>query len=216
MNKHRIMIIDDHPLMRAGLRGLIEAESDMEVCCEASTAQEAMVGLREQTPDMAIVDISLSDSNGLELLKRIRSRNDDIKTIVVSMYEATMFAERALRAGAMGYVNKEEAVDVVVDAIRTVLAGSIYVDAETNKRLLWNMSGRSPSRDSDPIGQLSDRELEVFALLGKGQSTRDIANGLKLSVKTIESYRENIKTKIGVKTASELMRHAVQWVLENG
>ena len=216
MNKKRIMIIDDHPLMRAGLRGLIEAEADMEVCCEASTAEEAMAALREHTPDMAIVDISLSDSNGLEVLKRIKARNEDIKTIVVSMYEATMFAERALRAGAMGYVNKEEAVDVVVDAIRTVLAGSIYVDAETNRRLLWNMSGRGGSADGDPIAQLSDPELEVFALLGKGQSTRDIANGLKLSVKTIESYRENIKSKLGLKTAAELMRHAVQWVLENG
>jgi len=210
------MIIDDHPLMRAGLRGLIEAEPDLEVCCEASTAEEAIVGLREQTPDMAIVDISLSDSNGLDLLKRIRSKNEDIKSIVVSMYEAAMFAERALRAGAMGYVNKEEAIDVVIDAIRTVLAGSIYVDAETNKRLLWNMSGRSTGGDGDPISQLSDRELEVFALLGKGQSTRDIANGLKLSIKTIESYRENIKTKFGIKTAAELMKHAVQWVLENG
>ncbi len=216
MKKYKIMIIDDHPLMRAGLRGLIEAESDMEVCCEASTAEEAIAGVREQVPDMAIVDISLSDSNGLDLLKRIRAKNEDIKTIVVSMYEATMFAERSLRAGAMGYVNKEEAVDVVVDAIRTVLAGSIYVDAETNKRLLWNMSGRSGGGDGDPIGQLSDRELEVFALLGKGQSTRDIASGLKLSVKTIESYRENIKTKLGIKTAAELMKHAVQWVLENG
>jgi DNA-binding NarL/FixJ family response regulator len=213
---HRIMIIDDHPLMRAGLRGLIEAESDMEVCAEASTAEEAIVVIRKVNPDMVIIDIALPDSNGLDLLKRIRSGNEVIKTIVVSMYEAALFAERALRAGAMGYVNKEEAIDVVVEAIRTVLSGGIYVDAETNKRLLWNISGRQINQAGEPVDLLSDRELEVFALLGRGQSTRDIANGLKLSVKTIESYRENIKNKLSLKTAAELMRHAVQWVLENG
>lgn len=216
LKSHRVMLIDDHPLMRAGLRGLIEAEADMNVCAEASTAAEAMAKVRDANPDMVIVDIALPDSNGLDVLKRIRSWNEHVKTIVVSMYEAALFAERALRAGALGYVNKEEAIDVVVEAIRTVLAGGIYVDAETNKRLLWNMSGRQINQAVEPVELLSDRELEVFALLGRGQSTRDIANSLKLSVKTIESYRENIKNKLNLKTAAELIRHAVQWVLENG
>lgn len=215
-HRTRIIIVDDHPLMRCGFRALISDEPDLEVCEEASNAEEALQLIERDQLDLAVVDIALDGQNGLELIKRIKARDSRIKVLVVSMYEASLFAERCLRAGAMGYVNKEEATDTVVEAIRRILQGHVYLNAETTDQLLLGVAkGRDPTRVSS-VETLTDRELEVFALLGRGLSTREIANKLHLSVKTIETHRENIKSKMRLANSHELTRSAVQWVLENG
>lgn len=208
-----IILVDDHPLMRKGLGRTIEKEADLNVVAQMSSAEEALEEVEDLDPDLAIVDISLPGMSGMELIKHLQSRMPDLKLLVVSRHDETLYAERCIRAGAKGYVMKQEAGDVIVQAIRKVLNGRIFVSEEINERLLQSMAegGRERIMQS-PLEVLSDRELEVFELTGEGLSTRDIAERLHLSVKTVESYRARIKDKLNFESGNELMKHAVQWV----
>jgi DNA-binding NarL/FixJ family response regulator len=211
-----ILIVDDHPLVRRGLANIISQEKDLKVCGESASMPDAIKQLRELAPQLVIIDISLKEGNGLELIKHIRSSHPDVKMLVCSMHDESLFAERCLRAGANGYLNKEAASERVVEAIRAIATGKPFLSEELAERLLARVVGGEDPLERSPIESLTDRELEVFGLIGEGLTTRQIAERLHLSHKTIESYRENIKTKLGLKNAAELSRHAVQWVMENG
>jgi len=208
----RIVVVDDHPLMRKGLVMSLEVESDINVCGQASNAEDAIGTVETEDPDLVIVDISLPGMSGLELIKQIHAIRPAMKTLVVSRHDEALYAERAIRAGAKGYVMKLEAPDVMVKAVRRVMNGGIYVSDEINERLLLGMAAGHEMLAQSPLEVLSDRELEVFELTGRGYGTRDIAERLHLSVKTVESYRARIKTKLNLNSAAELMQHAVQWV----
>jgi len=210
---HSIIIVDDHPLMRKGLALSLNSEPDLDVVAQMQSAEDALEQMDDLQPDLAIVDISLPGMSGMELLKHMQARYEGVKTLVVSRHDEVLYAERAIRAGARGYVMKLEAADVIVQATRQVLNGGIYVSQEINERLLLSMAegGRERLMQS-PLEILSDRELEVFELTGQGISTREIAERLHLSVKTIESYRARIKNKLNLESATELMQRAVQWV----
>ncbi len=208
----RIIIVDDHPLMRKGLAQTLDSEADLSVVAQVASAEEAMTVVEELMPDLAIIDISLPVMSGLELVKHFQAMYPKLLTLVVSRHDEALYAERAIRAGARGYVMKLEAGDVIVQAVRRVVGGGIYVSPEINERLLLSLaSGRQPAAQT-PLQILSDREIEVFELTGGGVSTREIAERLHLSVKTVESYRARIKEKLNVKSAAELMQRAVQWV----
>ncbi|ARA92273.1 MAG: DNA-binding response regulator [Bacteroidetes bacterium] len=209
---YKLIIIDDHPLMRKGLAMTLEAEPDLVMVGQASNAEEGLEALEKYDPDLAIVDISLPGMSGLELIKHMHARKPDLGILVVSRHDESLYAERAIRAGARGYVMKLEAGQVIVKAVRRVLNGGIYVSEEINERLLMGMVTGRKTLAQSPLEVLSDRELEVFELTGRGLSTREIAEQLHLSVKTVESYRARIKTKLNLNTAAELMQHAVQWV----
>lgn len=210
--KKKVIIVDDHPLMRKGLALTLSVEGGLEICGQVESAEEALEILPTISPDVAVVDISLPGMSGLELIKHLQVFNPDLKIIVVSRHDEALFAERAIRAGARGYVMKLEAGEVIVDAVNKVLMGGIYVSPEINERLLMGiLSGKSNGHNS-PLELLSDRELEVFELTGHGIATRDIAERLHLSVKTVESYRARIKNKLDLQNATELLQHAVQWV----
>jgi DNA-binding NarL/FixJ family response regulator len=213
--KSRIMIVDDHPMMRDGLNMRISSQDDMEVCGEAATENAAVELVRQLCPDLVLIDISLKEGNGIELVKRIRLLNATTKMLVVSTFEESLYAERALRAGALGYLNKNESNEKLIEAIRTVLRGDRYVSAETTQRLVSQALGKRDVMD-DPLETLTDRELEIFRLIGAGVSTSAIADQLFLSTHTVDSHRENIKKKLGAKTAAELNRQAIQAMLENG
>lgn len=207
--------MDDHPIVRQGLASLIDQQPDLQVCGEASDPQQAMQAVTECRPDIALVDISLGHVSGLELIKDLRSRAPDLPILVLSIHDEGFYAERALRAGAKGYVMKQEATEKVMTAIRKVLAGDVYVSETMAARMLTQFVGAPPSEgDESPIARLSDRELEIFTMIGRGLGTREIATKLFLSVKTVEAHREHIKDKLNLKSGTELMRHAVQYVLE--
>ncbi len=208
----KILIVDDHPLMRKGLAMTLDAEPDLNVCGQVADAEEALSALETYNPDLAIVDISLPGMSGLELIKHMQALRPDLHTLVVSRHDEALYAERAIRAGARGYVMKLEASDMIVKAVRRVLRGGIYVSEEINERLLLGLAAGRQELAQSPLEVLSDRELEVFELTGRGLGTREIAERLHLSVKTVESYRARIKDKLNLKTAAELMQHAVQWV----
>jgi DNA-binding NarL/FixJ family response regulator len=210
---HKIVIIDDHPLMRKGLALSLDSEVDLSVVGQMNSAEEAMDDLERLEPDLAIIDISLPGMSGMELVKHLQARMPDVRTLVVSRHDESLYAERAIRAGARGYIMKLEAGDVIVKAVRHVMSGGIYVSDEINERLLLSMASGGRERiTQSPLEVLSDRELEVFELTGRGIGTRDIAERLHLSVKTVESYRARIKKKLNLDSATELMQHAVQWV----
>lgn len=211
---HRVLIVDDHPIVREGIASVINRESDLEVCGQAGGLAEAMRLHREQRPDVIVVDVSLSDGNGLDLVKELIAIDRDVKVLVQSMHEESLYAERSLRAGARGYINKEQAPKQLVHALRQVLLGRVYLSNSMTDRML-NRSVLGVDAERSPIETLSDRELEVFEQIGRGMTTRRIAENLYLSPKTIETYRENIKTKLNLRNATELTQHAVQWVLEN-
>mgnify|MGYP002637407839 CR=1 FL=1 len=213
MNKVKIMVIDDHPLVRNGFHQLIETEPDLVVCCEAASVSEAMEKFAQCTPDLVIVDLSLPDGNGLDLIKRLRAKNTDILILVSSMYSENLYAERCLRAGAKGYINKQEASEQVIFAIRQVLKGEIYISNEMTDTLLQRPPNNYLDSALSSVEHLSDRELEVFELIGRGVATSEIAEKLHLSIKTIESHRANMKLKLGLTSGSELMISAVHWVL---
>jgi len=213
--KSRIIIVDDHPVMRKGLSQVINDQTDMEVIGEASNIPEALEKIQELKPDLVIVDISLGDGNGIELIKQIRSRGEEPRMLVSSMHDESLFAERAIRAGAQGYVNKHEDTGRLIQALRDVRAGRIALSEKMTDRLLNRVAGRHDDGGS-PLDRLTDRELEVFRLIGEALTTREIAARLELSRKTVETYRENIKAKLNLSNAAELTRHAVQWVLEEG
>jgi DNA-binding NarL/FixJ family response regulator len=212
----RILIVDDHPLMREGLAARIAPQSDMEVCGEAASVDEAIAQVKATNPDLIIVDIALAESHGIDLIKDVKARFPKIKMLVVSAHDESLYAERALRAGAHGYINKREVQEKVVDAMRSVLEGQRYLSAKMTQQLVGQAIGSKDSTESDPIQRLSDRELEIFHLIGQGKTTGAIAEQLFLSVHTIDTHREKLRHKLGVKNGAELMRRAVQWVLENG
>jgi DNA-binding NarL/FixJ family response regulator len=212
----RILIVDDHPLMREGLAARIAPQSDMEVCGEAASVDEAIAQVKATNPDLIIVDIALAESHGIDLIKDVKARFPKIKMLVVSAHDESLYAERALRAGAHGYINKREVQEKVVDAMRSVLEGQRYLSAKMTQQLVGQAIGSKDSTESDPIQRLSDRELEIFHLIGQGKTTGAIARQLHRSVHTIDTHREKIRHKLGVKTGTELMQRAVQWVLENG
>ncbi len=213
--KTRIMIVDDHPMMRDGLNMRISSQEDMEVCGEAATENAAVELFRQLCPDLVLIDISLKEGNGIELVKRIRLLNAATKMLVVSTFQESLYAERALRAGALGYLNKNESNEKLLEAIRTVLRGDRYVSAETTQRLVSQALGKRDVMD-DPIEKLTDRELEIFRLIGTGITTSGIADQLFLSTHTVDTHRENIKKKLGAKTGADLNRKAIQSMLENG
>lgn len=190
----------------------LEADSDLEVCGQASSAEDGLGLVEKLNPDLVMVDISLPGMSGLEMIKQIHAIRPSIKTLVVSRHDESLYAERAIRAGAKGYVMKLEAPDVMIRAVRKVMNGGIYVSDEINERLLLSMASGHENLAQSPLEILSDRELEVFELTGRGFGTRDIAEKLHLSVKTVESYRARIKIKLNLGNAAELMQHAVQWV----
>ena len=213
-NKTRVFLVDDHPIVRQGLGQLINAEHDLIVSGEASSAREALEMLIAPLPDVVIIDISLEDRNGVELIKDIIGRHAGLPCLALSMYDETMYAVRVLRAGGRGYVMKQEAPKKVIVAIRRVLGGHIYVSEDMATRLVDQFVLTAPGAAS-PTGELSDRELEVLTLIGRGHGTRDIAEKLFLSVKTVEAHRERIKDKLKLKSGSELLRYAVQFTLDH-
>ena len=208
----RILIVDDHPMMRNGLAQLIDNEPDLKAIAEADTARQAIEAATRQKFDLALLDLSLPDKNGLELIKDLRVLQPELPLLVVSMHDEMIYAERVLRAGARGYIMKQEGGQKFLRAIRQVLSGQVYVSEKMAARILETFSGRSAAGSPSPVSQLSDREFEVYQLIGQGVSTRDIAGRLHISAKTVEVHRANIKHKLHLKTASELVRHAVRWV----
>lgn len=212
----RILIVDDHPMMRDGLTTQISNEPDLAVCGEADDVAEALRRVGELNPDLVIIDISLKTGHGIDLVKQIRARHPKMKMLVNSMYDESVYAERSLQAGALGYLSKQTARETVIDAIRTVLAGKTYLSLEMTDRILKSRVGGMIEPGKSPIESLSDRELEVLTLIGQGNTTSAIAKQLHLSVHTIDTYREKLKIKLNLANSAELNRYAAQWVLENG
>ena len=206
----RVLVVDDHPLVRRGLRDVLEAVDGLAVTGEAGSYARALECLEEEEYDLAIVDLGLGSHSGLELIKHIRERHPEVRVLVCSLHDEVLFAERSLRAGARGYLSKDEAVDRVIEAVERVLDGRIYLSPEMTDRMLALTAGQRGGRD-EPLERLSDRELEVFRLLGQGYSTRRIAERFNRSIKTIEIYRANIKHKLDLKDATELIHYAVRW-----
>jgi DNA-binding NarL/FixJ family response regulator len=210
--KTRVLLVDDHAVVRFGIAQLINREADLTVCGEEEDASRAMGAIERLKPDLVIADISLRDSSGLELMRNIKAQYPGLPVLVVSAHDESIYAEIAFRAGALGYLMKEEALEKVVMAIRRVLSGTIYVsDALAAKMLQQQIRGQTNINES-PVKSLSDRELEVFQLIGQWKTTREIADELHLSVKTIEYYREQIKRKLNLKNAAELTQRATSWV----
>ena len=210
--KNRIFIVDDHPIVRRGLAQLINQGDDLVICGEADNAEAALEALKKVKPDLAIVDISLRGIDGFELTKLIRARFDNIPVLIVSMHDESLFAERALRVGARGYIMKQEAIEKMMEAIRKVLRGELYVSERVSANIVKRFVDGKAEGVSSPEELLSDREMEVFQLIGQGFGTRQIADQLHVSVKTVETYRANIKEKLNLKNATELMKHAVHWI----
>ena len=205
--------MDDHPVVRQGLKLLINQEPELTVCGEAENQQKAFAAIQEQHPDIAIIDLSLAHSSGIDLIKNIKLRYPDLPILVLSMHDESLYAERALRAGARGYIMKQEAPEKVITAIREVLQGKLYVSDAMGAKLLKQFIDRRSAAAASSVELLSDRELEVFQLIGKGLGTRQISEKLNISIKTVEAYRANIKEKLKLKSSSELVQHAIHWVL---
>jgi DNA-binding NarL/FixJ family response regulator len=210
--KSRVFIVDDHTMFREGLRQLIERESTMTVCGDAPGATEAMSGIRTSKPDVVIVDISLAGASGLDLIKDIKAEFEELPVLVVSMHDESLYAERALRAGAMGYVMKHEPAKTVKAAIQKVLGGDMYLSEKMSTSVINRLMRGQAVEPASPIEKLSDRELEVFRALGQGKAVRQIAEDLSLTIPTINSFRHRIKEKFGLKSSTEVMLHAIQWV----
>ncbi len=214
-NKTRapVLIVDDHPIVRQGLKLLINQEPDLIVCGEAENARSVLPAIHDLKPSIAVIDLSLGRDSGIELIKTIRLQHPDLPLLVLSMHDETLHAERALRAGAKGYIMKQEAPEKVIVAIRQVLQGKIYVSDAMSAKMLNTFIDSRRDEPSSPIELLSDRELQVFQLLGRGLGTRQVADQLNVSIKTVEAYRANIKEKLNLKGSAELVQHAIHWVL---
>ncbi len=211
--KKRIFIVDDHPIVRNGLSLLINQEDDLVVCGEASNAEQALSRIGRLRPHLAMVDISLHGSNGIELTKAIRASAPRTAILMLSMHDESLYTERALRAGARGYVMKQEPPETVLEAIREVLSGGLYLSGNMKSRMLRELVDGVPFDESKTgIEKLSDRELEIYELIGRGMATREIAASLGLSVKTVDTHREHIKQKLGLRNATELVHHAIRWM----
>jgi DNA-binding NarL/FixJ family response regulator len=212
-----ILIVDDHPIVRHGYTLLIESQPDLQICGTAASEVEALQQAAVTNPAVAIVDICLTDSNGVELIKKLKSRQPRLKILVISAQDEDLYAERVLEAGALGYINKQEATDRLINGIRTVLSGEIYVSEHMTRRLLhYRVSGDPGRHEPTAIAALTDRELHVYQMIGNGRTTKQIAAQLHLSPKTVERYRENIKQKLRIDNATQLVQHATRWVLEKG
>ncbi|MGV3661680.1 MAG: response regulator [Prosthecobacter sp.] len=207
----RIILIDDHPIMRRGLAVLIRAEKGLDVCGEAGSAREGLEVIEKLKPDLAVIDLTLPDKNGLELVKDVRAAFPATQCVVLSMHDEAMYGERALRAGARGYVMKEAAADHLVTAIHKILGGGLYVSEALNARMLEQMTG-TPRSKASGMDALTDREMEILELIGKGVATKNIATQLSISARTVEAHRAHIKEKLGITDGAALVRHAVQWV----
>ncbi|MHC4606080.1 MAG: response regulator [Planctomycetota bacterium] len=208
----RIFLVDDHPIVRKGLAGLINAMRGLSVCGEAGTVREALRAIPDAKPDLAVVDLSLKDESGIGLIRDLGIRHPEVRILVVSMHDESLYAERVLKLGAKGYVAKQEATEHLEEALRRVLAGKIYVSEQMSERLVGKAVGAAPGAEDSPLKRLTDRELEVFELIGRGTGTRAIAEKLSLSVKTVETHRANIKEKLGLRDAVELVQYAGRWV----
>lgn len=212
----RILIVDDHPIVRQGYQQLLEVHSDLVVCGSAASTAEAVERVEALRPHLVIVDITLKDSSGIELVSKLRSSHPQLKLLVISAHADHLYAERALQVGALGYVNKQEATQKLVDAVRQVMSGEVFVSPEITNRLLKQRvpnPGQTPP--ASPIERLTNRELQVYEMVGRGQTTRQIAAILDLSPKTIERYKENIKRKLAMENATELIQQATRWVLDD-
>ena len=212
----QILIVEDHPIVREGYSQLIATQPDLRVCAFAASETEALAAIQATEPDLAVIDLTLQDSHGMELMKQIAASHPTVKMLVISAHDESVFAERAVDAGALGYINKQEATDKLIDGIRHVLRGDFYLSDRITERLLKRKAGRAQRYDRSPIERLSNRELEVFEAIGHGLGTRQIADTMHVSPKTVERFRENIKTKLDLANATELVQHATQWVLEGG
>jgi DNA-binding NarL/FixJ family response regulator len=209
--KKKVLVVDDHPLLRQGLAMLINQQADMQVCGEAEEAHAAMQSIAEKHPDIIILDLSLKGPDGLELLKSIRAAYPDLPVLVLSMHDEAIYAERTLRARANGYIMKQEATDKVLVALRRIFSGDVYLSDSMSKKMLQHYIDGAPPLLQSRIAALSDRELEVFHLIGEGLTTREIADELHLSVKTVETYQAHIKDKLSLRSGRELIQHAIQW-----
>ena len=216
ISNKRILIVDDHPMMRTGLAQLIGNEDDLKVCGEADNAAQALDAVAKQKFDLALVDISLPDKNGLELIKDIRTLKPELPILVVSMHDESLYAERVIRAGALGYITKQEATRKILVAIRRVLEGIIYLNEKIASRIISRLTAHAGAVAATPAELLSDRELQVFDLTGRGQNTKEIATRLHLAVKTIETYRARIRGKLKLKNTSELLQSAISWTHQHG
>ena len=215
VTKRMIFIVDDHPIVRQGLALLINREPDLAVCGDAEEAGSALDRIEELKPDLVVLDISLNGPDGLDLLKTIRARDPNLPVLILSMMDEVLYAERGLRAGANGYIMKQQATEQVLVAIRRILGGEIYVSERMSNKMLHLFVGGSPAQQSSPVADLTDRELEVFRLIGEGHGTRQIADELHLSIKTVESYQAHIKEKLLLKNGRELVQRAIQWNVAN-
>jgi len=209
--KRRVFIVDDHPLVREGLTNLINSQSDLIVCGEAKDSSEAIDGITKEQPDVAIIDISLTNESGLELIKNLVKQFPQVAVVVLSMHDETLYAERALRAGARGYVMKHETSKSVLASIRRVIEGDIYVSERIVNRMALRLTSARRRAGSSPVERLSDRELEIFQLLGQGRTPSEIARDLNLSLKTVQAYCARAKEKFGVTSLTELLRAAIRW-----
>jgi DNA-binding NarL/FixJ family response regulator len=210
--RRTVYVIDDHPIVREGLTRLINGEPDLFVCGAAEDTYTALRSMEILKPDIAIADISLKGPDGIELIKNLKNRMPGLPVLVLSIHDESIYAPRALRAGARGYIMKQEATENVLVALRRVLGGEVYLSDRMANKVLQQFVGAGGTSPKFPVDRLSDRELEVFRLIGQGHGTRRIAEALHLSVKTVESYREHIKEKMTLSDASELVQHAIQWV----
>lgn len=211
----RILIVEDHPLVRDGLKARILSQPGWEVCGEAESAGEAIRLVREKSPHVVIVDLSLKNGNGIELIKQITAMPDAPKTLVCSMYDENLYAQRAIQAGALGFIHKQQTSESLVEAIKRVLEGRLYVSEEIADRVLSRLIHNAGGQNKNPVEQLTDRELEVFESIGRGLTVNQIAEVLHLSPKTVETYRDRTKRKLNVRTSAELIRYAVKWVGEH-
>lgn len=211
VKKFRVLLVDDHPIVRQGLALLIDREDDLLVCGEAEGMHSAMHAIATMQPDIVVLDISLSGPDGLEVLKEMRMKFSGVPVLMLSMHDESIYAERSLRAGANGYIMKQEATGKVLVAIRRILQGEVYLSERLTSVMLHQFAHGPAGPKSSPLVGLTDRELEIFRLIGEGHSTRQIANELHLSVKTIESHQAHIKEKLALRNARELVQHAIQW-----
>lgn len=212
----QILIVDDHPMVREGLRQMIERNPSLSICGEADSPSEALQAIAKLNPDLVLVDISLGNASGIDLIKAIKTQYDDLPVLVISMHDETLYAERAMRAGAMGYVMKHEPNKTVVAAILKVLSGQVYLSENLSAIMLTKLMRGKEEEPESMIQTLSDRELEVFRMLGQAKGTRQIAEELNLTIATINSFRFRIKEKLHLKTSTEVMLQAIQWCREGG
>lgn len=211
----RVFLVDDHPIVRQGLSLLINQEADLVVCGEAENSADAMEAVTTLRPDLVLVDISLQGSSGLDFMKELRGQQPELPILVVSMHDEALYAERVLRIGARGYIMKQEAMDTILHAIRLVLQGEIYVSERMRSKIVRKFALGTTATEASPLARLSNRELEVFQLIGQGHSTRQIAHILNLSVKTVESHRAHVLEKLQLEGTPALVLHAMQWVHNN-